>query len=410
MLHAPPCHASNAPENYHMKIALIWKNDYPWDVRVEKIAHALRDAGHDVYLLCSNKKRLPCEETINGVNIIRLPFSRHALLNSLISMPFYFNPFWLRMASAVVRQKGIELVIVRDLPLISIGIYLKRKFHLSLILDMAENYPAMYWDRIHKGGWTAFKSWFVKNPRLMEYTERRATQECDRIIVVVEESAQRLVANGVDRDKISIVSNTPDLRIFINEKSAGKKEYVQLVYAGFIQARGMDIVVESLAKTRHLGIPVKFVVIGEGHYLTELKRITKNLHVEDRVEFKGWVKNTSIPGYILESDIGVIPHKKNPHSDTTVPNKLFDYMACAKPVIVSNAAPLKRIVEEEKCGMVFTAGNVESFSEALTWMLQNREAAEEMGRNGAAAVRRRYNWDYDKGVLERLVNGLAVRK
>lgn len=405
-----PCPASNAPENHHMKIALIWKNDYPWDVRVEKIAHALRDAGHDVYLLCGNKNKLPREETIDGVNIVRLPFSRNNILNSLISLPFYFNPFWLWMASAVVRRKGIGLVIVRDLPLISIGIYLKRKFRLSLILDMAENYPAMYWDRIHKGGWTAIKSWFVKNPRLMEYTEKRATEECDHIIVVVEESAQRLVANGADRKKISIVSNTPDLRIFNNDIPAGKKDHVQLVYAGFIQARGMDIVVESLAKTRHLGIPVKFVVIGEGHYLAELKRITKNLHVEDRVEFKGWVKNTSIPAYIRDSDIGVIPHKKNPHSDTTVPNKLFDYMACAKAVIVSNAAPLKRIVEEEKCGRVFAAGSVESFSEALTWMLQNREAVEEMGRNGAAAVQRRYNWDYDKAVLVRLVDGLAAGK
>jgi len=386
-----------------MKIALIWKNDYPWDVRIEKIANALHEAGHHVYLLCANTKRFKREETINGVKVIRLPSTRSNLVNSLISMPFHFNPFWMWMAAKVAKRHGVNLAIVRDLPLISIGFFLKKKFRIPLMLDMAENYPAMYWDRISKGGWTAIKSWFVKNPRLMEYMEERAAEKCDHIFVVVEESAQRLIANGADSAKISVVSNTPDLKIFESSAPVEKHDYVRLVYAGFIQARGLDIVVESLGKVRDIGVPVKFLVIGDGHYLERLKQITRRLRLEHMVEFKGWVQNTQIPSYIRASDIGVIPHNKNPHSDTTIPNKLFDYMACAKPVIVSNAGPLQRIVEEERCGLVFSAGSVESFTEALKRMLLNPAEAVEMGRNGAAAVRRRYNWDYDSAVLKRVV-------
>lgn len=391
-----------------MKIALIWKNDYPWDIRVEKIANSLHEAGHDVYLLCGNKKKLIRQEIISGVKIIRLPYTRSNLVNSLISLPYYFNPFWLWMAAKVIGRQGVELVIVRDLPLISIGFFLKKKFHVQLILDMAENYPAMYWDRISKGGWTAIWNWFIKNPPLMEYMERSATERCDHIFVVVEESAQRLIANGVDSAKISIVSNTPDLKNFEPITPKEGRKFVQLVYAGFIQERGLDIVVESLGKVRSIGIPVKFMVIGEGHYLNRLKLITRQHQVEDMVDFKGWVENTLIPGYIAESDIGVIPHKKNPHSDTTIPNKLFDYMACARPVIVSNAGPLKRIVQEEQCGLVFSAGSVESFTEVLTQMLQNPAAAAEMGRKGAAAVKRRYNWGYDAAMLKRVVARFSV--
>lgn len=390
-----------------MKIALIWKNDYPWDVRIEKIASALHEAGHDVYLLCANTRRLKREETINGVKVIRLPFTRSNLVNSLISLPFHFNPFWMWMAAKVVKRHGVNLVIVRDLPLITIGFFLKKWFRVPLILDMAENYPAMYWDRIGKGGWVAFKSWFVKNPRLMEYMEKRATEKCDHIFVVVEESAQRLIANGADGAKISIVSNTPDMKIFQSETPGETHDYVQLVYAGFIQARGLDIIVESLGKVQDIGVPVKFMVIGDGHYLEQLKQITRRLRLEAMVEFKGWVQNTQIPSYIRASDVGVIPHNKNPHSDTTIPNKLFDYMACAKPVIVSNAGPLQRIVEEEQCGLVFSAGSVESFTEALKRMLLNPAAAAEMGRKGAAAVRRRYNWGYDSALLKRVVASFA---
>jgi glycosyltransferase involved in cell wall biosynthesis len=392
-----------------MKIALIWKNDYPWDVRVEKIANSLHEAGHDVYLLCGNKKQLKREEVIDGINVIRLPCTHNRFMNSLISLPFHFNPFWLKMAGETVSHKGIELVIVRDLPLVSIGIFLKKRFGIPLILDMAENYPAMYWDRTRKGGWTAIKNWFLKNPYLAEYTERRAMEACDHIFVVVEESAQRLIANGVDSANISIVSNTPDMRNFVNDSSTGEHKQVQVVFVGLIQERGLDIVVKSLGRIRDIGIPVKFLVIGEGHYLNQLKLIAKQYQVEHMVEFKGWVKNPTIPAYIHESDIGVIPHKKNPHSDTTIPNKLFDYMACSKPVIVSNAVPLKRIVEEERCGLVFSAGSVESFTDALKQMLLNPAAAVEMGRNGAVAVRRRYNWSYDSAVLKRVVAVFATR-
>ena len=397
---------SNASEYRIMKIALIWKNDYPWDVRIEKIANALHEAGHEVYLLCANTKRLKREEIANGVRVVRLPFTRSNLVNSLISTPFPLNPFWMWMAAKVVKHHKVNLVIVRDLPLISIGLFLKRMLRVPLILDMAENYPAMYWDRIHKGGLTGLKSWFVKNPRLMEYMEKRAMEKCDHTFVVVEESAQRLIANGADVAKISIVSNTPDMKMFQSDAPIEKHDCVQLVYAGFIQARGLDIIVESLGRVRDTGVPVKFLVIGDGHYLEQLKRITKRLRLETMVDFKGWVQNTQIPSLIRASDVGVIPHNKNPHSDTTIPNKLFDYMACAKPVIVSNAGPLQRIVEEERCGLVFSAGSVESFTKALKWMLLNPAAAAEMGRNGAAAVRRRYNWDYDSTVLKRVVASL----
>ena len=342
-----------------MKICILWKNDYPWDVRIEKFAITLKEAGHDVYLLCSNIKKLPREEIVNYIKIFRSPFSNNNLINSAISAPFYFNPFWLRMVNKIVKQHNIELIIVRDLPLILIALLIKKIYHIPLILDMAENYPAMYWNRIKKGGFSAFKNWFLKNPYLISYIEKYAIKRVDHIFVVVKESAKRLISKGANENKISIVSNTPDLKIF-QKKRYNKKKYLQIIYIGFIQeGRGIDTVINSLYKIKeNNGLAVKFIVIGDGDYLNQLKILVKKQSIEDVVEFKGWMKNTAIPQYIFESDIGIIPHRKTEHTDSTIPNKLFDYMACGKPVIVSNAEPMKRIVKEEKCGLVFCSGNV----------------------------------------------------
>ena len=78
-------------------------------------------------------------------------------------------------------------------------------------------------------------------------------------------------------------------------------------------------------------------------------------------------------------------------------------MACGKPVIVSNAEPMKRIVEEERCGLVFGSGSVDSFVNAVTQLINNPSMAQEMGKRGLDAVSRRYNWEHDSLVLKEVI-------
>lgn len=391
-----------------MKICIIWKNDYPWDVRIEKIAVSLKKAGHNVFILCSNKNKLQRVEIINGIKIYRLPFVNNNKLNSIISIPFYLNPFWLVFANRIIKDEGIDLIIVRDLPLILVGLTIKKIYNIPVILDMAENYPGLYRFGIEKWNLNAYKSFLVRNHLLVEYIERFAVKKVDHILVVIKESARRLIEMGVNEEKISIVSNTPVLDIFkekIYYKKNKKMKKLQLIYVGFIQKeRGLETVIHALKRVRErINCLIKFIIIGNGKYLEQLKMLVKEQSIDDIVEFKDWMKNTLIPQYIYESYIGVIPHTKTEHSETTIPNKLFDFMACGKPVIVSDAKPLKRIVEEEKCGLVFESGNVDSFVNAVTQLINNPSMAQEIGKRGVEAVKRRYNWEYDSFVLKEVI-------
>ena len=395
-----------------MNICIIWKNDYPWDVRIEKFAHCLRDAGHEVFLLCSNSKRQKTEEDINGIKIRRLPAAANPVHNAIISAPFYLNPYWLKLCSGVIEKNKIDLIIVRDLPLVVVSLLLKKKYGIPVVLDMAENYPAMYWKRFHQGGLSAAKNFITKNPFIIEWVERYALKNIDRLIVVVEESATRLISMGLDPGRVTIVSNTPDLKIFTGDGRPRGSKPLQLIYVGFIQeGRGLETVIEGLALLKKDGnTSVKFVVIGDGDYLPQLKSLAAKTGVSEMVEFKGWMKNTEVPRHIFESDIGVIPHKKTDHTDTTIPNKLFDFMACAKPVIVSNAAPMQRVVFEHNCGLVFKSEDPEDFRLAVEKASQEPQRLIDMGRHGLEAVRERYNWEHDARVLKMTVEGLLQKK
>lgn len=71
------------------------------------------------------------------------------------------------------------------------------------------------------------------------------------------------------------------------------------------------------------------------------------------MQFLEWLDYPKAIDVIKESDVGLVSHHAIESWNTTVPNKLFEYMLMGKPVIVSNAKPAERIVREERCGMVF---------------------------------------------------------
>ncbi|NOY77788.1 MAG: glycosyltransferase family 4 protein, partial [Calditrichaeota bacterium] len=119
----------------------------------------------------------------------------------------------------------------------------------------------------------------------------------------------------------------------------------------------------------------------------------------------GWVPFEKSARAIQEADICFIPHLSIAHTDTTVPHKLFQYMYLKKPVLVSSSPPLKRIVEETACGLVFEAGNPEDFAEKLLQMARSHRL-QEWGEAGHRAVVETYNWEKESQKLVRIYREL----
>lgn len=150
-------------------------------------------------------------------------------------------------------------------------------------------------------------------------------------------------------------------------------------------------------------------IIGDGVDLPILKALAKEIGVQEYVDFKGWIDFKYIPYIISKSDIGVIPHHANEHTNTTIPNKIFDFMACGKPVIVSDARPLKRIVEETGCGVTFQAENSDDFSSKLIHLIKENER-DQIGLRGEKAVKQIYNWERDAEKLDHIFKIVESRR
>lgn len=395
-----------------MKVAYVYQDEYPWDVRVEKIASALGEEGIGVHIVSRNRTNLPrTEEVGRNIRVHRLPKADWKPARDLMNFPAFFSPFWMKEIVSVIRKNEIDIVIGRDLPLSPAAYLAAKATGKPVILDMAENYPALIRSTWKYKGPKAM-DYILRNPAFLSLMERAMLPGMDGVLVVSDESAERVRRMRGGPDRVWVVGNTPILE---DEKGPSDQKMVQwsrrirasapfiFLYVGFIEAhRGLDVAIRAVKDLTEHVEGVLLVIIGTGTVEDDLKRLAKSLGVEKNVLFAGWIPNDSIGLFIDIADVCLVPHFVTEHTDTTLPNKLFDYMKRGKPVVVTQSKSLSRIVERGKCGFVYEDQSPLDLCDKIR-ALQDPEVRKRLGANGLEAVRSEFNWSYDRTRLLRAV-------
>jgi len=168
-----------------------------------------------------------------------------------------------------------------------------------------------------------------------------------------------------------------------------------LYLGGFDDSRDIATLIFGFSKylqKREQLFSVKLV----GAEKTELEYFNKIIQKEqlsNYIQLIPKIPFNQIHYYLKKSSFGIVPHKKNLHTDTTIPHKLFQYMNCGMPVIVSNCNPLVRIVKSVNCGFIYTSGSAGSFCSCITKALNHPlNMRKKMGLRGKCAIAKLYNW------------------
>ncbi|MCW8854865.1 MAG: glycosyltransferase family 4 protein [Gammaproteobacteria bacterium] len=390
-----------------MNVLYIWDADYPWDIRVEKICEALKNEGHDVHIASRNLKKNEVYEEINGVKIHRIKSWRNDKLNYFMSFPLFFSPVWKVFLDKIINKHKVDIVIVRDLPMAIAGIWAGKRFGIPVIFDMAEDYVSMIRDiwklRKYQG-----LNLIVRNPYLAKYVERYSFEHMDHVLVVIEDAVRVVTNGGGESNKVTIVSNTPRLSDFKDDLNFTSNnidiinKHFSLIYTGGIQmGRGIHTVLDAIPDIV-LEIPdFLFVIVGDGYAREKLKKMVTDKGLDEYVLWVGWVDHSELFSYIKACNIGIIPHLVTEHVETTIPNKIFDYMGCGIPVISSDATPMKTILDSEKCGITFKGGDSKDVVRAISELYKSTF---DYGSNGKRAIKERYNWDKDVEKLLGVIN------
>jgi len=137
----------------------------------------------------------------------------------------------------------------------------------------------------------------------------------------------------------------------------------------------------------------RFLIVGDGVMKNELLNVSRELGIEDRFIFTGVVPYDCVPGYINASDVCAAPFILARNAKIGLsPLKLYEYMACGKPVVASAISGVADALEASKGGLSVPPENPEALAEAISKLLENQDLRADMGSKGLSYVTENYSW------------------
>ncbi len=242
--------------------------------------------------------------------------------------------------------------------------------------------------------------------RLERFLYRRATH----ITAVTLPFVEHIIGSGIDQDRVSYLPNgtlpdlfTPD-RLDPAVRSSIGAEPGDLV-VGYVGnhgiAQGLDVILDAAAATA--GDPrIRYLFVGEG---PEKARLRARADAEGlaNVTFLPEVALEAVTPYMTACDLLVVPLRALELLEQFVPSKLFDSMACGRPVALMVDGEARAILEEADAGWFVPPEDAAALVHLLGRIVEDREGLTRSGANGRRHVVQHYDRNSQAAQLEGLL-------
>jgi glycosyltransferase involved in cell wall biosynthesis len=119
---------------------------------------------------------------------------------------------------------------------------------------------------------------------------------------------------------------------------------------------------------------IHFVIAGTGAAKDSLMELMKNLGLQEKVSFTGFIPNSDLPSVLNSIDVFTMPGVAELLSIASL-----QAMACARPMLVADAVALPELVTENSNGLLFRPGDVDDAARCMTFLADNPERWALMG-------------------------------
>jgi len=216
-----------------------------------------------------------------------------------------------------------------------------------------------------------------------------------------------VIGNGVNTKNFHPIQDQAVLAECRRRLGISDEDVVVAFVGNLALWQGVDILIESAFELLSKGKKLKFLIIGEGVVKSFLmKKVLDSGYLREFI-FTGMIENENIPFLINIAEICVAPFisERNRKSGVS-PLKVFEYMACGKPVVASRIEGLE-FIEEERAGRLIEPGDVIGLEKALYDLTKEPQERIDMGQRGLQIARERFSWESRATKIERTLKKLA---
>lgn len=269
------------------------------------------------------------------------------------------------------------------------GAILARRFKVPFVFEVRDLWPQTLVDmgRLRADGLVT---------KALRTLEKWLYQRANRIVVLLPKAADYIVPLGMPAEKIVWIPNGVELAGYLEPLQPLVRDAFTLMYFGAHgQANGLDCLLKAMAEIKKMpGMThVRLRMIGDGPLKPYLLDLARDLGL-DNVEFGAPVPKKKIPALAAESDAFVITVLDLPqlYRYGISMNKLFDYFAAGRPIIMASSAA-NNPVEEAGAGITLRPGDPVALAKAIASLVvlpTDQRAA--MGRAGRRYVEKNHDF------------------
>lgn len=404
-----------------MKILVLHQNflgkDEPGGSRFNQFVKYWSDSGHEITVVAGtvNQKTGKKKEEYKGKIVYKESYSENVdVLRAYVPESYsksFVGRFWGYFAftlsslwAILLHAKKHDVMIVTSPPLFVgiTGVIAKFIKRIPLVFEIRDLWPE-----------SAIETGVVTNKTIINsafFVEKMSYKNADKINVLTPAFKKVLTEEkGISSEKIIYIPNGADLDIF---QPGPRDNWVREEYnlhdkfvVTYMGAHGVANHLDSLldvAKELSVDENIMILLIGDGMKKAELKKRVELEGIQN-VLFVDSQPKQKIPDFCNASDVCTAVLKKIDTFKTVYPNKVFDYMSCAKPILLGIDGVARELVEESDSGYYVDPEDAKGFADKIRKLQKDETLRSELGKNGYIFVQEHFS---RKALADKYINEL----
>jgi glycosyltransferase involved in cell wall biosynthesis len=388
------------------RVAMVTYSQYPDDPRPRRAIDALRGEGMTVDLICLGQRSSRQQETAGDLKVFRLPMKHRR--GGKLTYAFQYGTFILvssLMFALRSFRRRYDLVYVHNMPdILVLSALVPKVLGAKVILDLHDPMPELMTTifSLDKNSFSV---------RLMRRMEKWSIARTNLVVTVNLACKHIFSARSCKPEKIAVVMNAPDSKIFpfraVQERSVTRqdpaKPFVFMYHGSLVERNGLDLAVEALALAREKMPNAELRVYGPSTPF--LERVMETVRAKGMQSIFHYLGPRRLEDLVCEidgCDVGVIPNQKNPFTDINTPTRIFEYLAIGKPVIAPSTAGILDYFNAESL-VFFEPGDAVDLANKMQYAYSHGKDVIEIARRGQQ-IYLAHTWEQERHTL---VSGVA---
>ena len=227
---------------------------------------------------------------------------------------------------------------------------------------------------------------------------------CDIYIGVSEAVKENLIDSGIAPNKVRVIANgveavkkldDDEIKEIRESLGINEDEVCFGVFARIEKVKGHRFYIKAANRVIKEGYKAKFLVVGDGSEMEDIKERVRHYNLEDKVIFTGYVKDTT--RLLNAVDVNVI----SSHSEA-MSLALLESMSLAKPTIATKVGGNPQVIRQGESGILVNAADSSSLAEAMIKLLEDKEHCKMLSENAKEDYVKLYRAEIMVSNLEKL--------